>query len=133
MTSYVLICCLSNFTDINGIFFGLSQSGRCTDTSDAYHINNEQYIFSSINNPIIYDQSYSCIDDIHMNNCYSLRVDPMFQLTDIQFSKYFKLPTTRPYLSLWFLLLFILYYCIDSIILVDATTARTSARRLAVT
>ena len=42
----------------------------------------------------------------------------MFQLTDIQFSKYFTLPTTIPYLSLWLLLLFMSYYCIDGIILV---------------
>ena len=48
-----------------------------------------------MSNPIIYKgDSYSCIDDEHINSCDALRNVPMFQLTSDLFSRHFTLPKT---------------------------------------
>ena len=81
------------------IFIGLSQSNRCIESRSDYSVQNIPTISTNstlhTSNPIIYKgNSYSCIDNEHINSCDALRSEPMFQLTSDLFSRHFTLPKT---------------------------------------
>ena len=88
-----------NVQDNKRTFIGLTQSNRCLESRIDYSVQNIPTSSTNstlhMSNPIIYKgDSYSCIDNEHINSCDALRNVPMFQLTSDLFSRHFTLPKT---------------------------------------